>query len=84
MASMAAWLLLMAADGTQRHQGQHSVCVPPKIPSLGERLHLLLPQQISTHVGEEAALSGGGKWFCVAGGDRTETAASFMLGRYTV
>lgn len=52
---MAAWLLSVAADGTQQHQGQSSVCAPPKILVLGGRLHLHLPQQISAHVGEEAA-----------------------------
>lgn len=64
MARMAAWLLSVVADGTQRQRGQHSVCAPPKILVQGGRLHLHLPQQISTHVGEEAAVFGGGILLC--------------------
>ncbi len=65
MASMAAWLLSVVADGNQRHPGQRSVCAPPAILVLGGWLHLHLPQQISAHVGEEAALFGGGIHFCL-------------------
>lgn len=65
MASMAAWLLSVVADGTQRHQGQRSVCAPPKILVLGGRLHPHLLRRISAHVGEEAAVFGGGNQFCL-------------------
>lgn len=67
MASMAAWLLSVVAHGTERHRGQCSVCAPPKILILGGRLHLHLPQQISAHVGEEAAVFGGGIQLCLQG-----------------
>lgn len=65
MASMAAWLLSVVADGTQRHQGQRSVCAPPKILVLGGRLHPHLLRRISAHVGEEAAVFGGRNQFCL-------------------
>lgn len=65
MASMAAWLLSVVADGTQRHQGQRSVCAPPKILVLGGRLHPHLLRRISAHVGEEAAVFGGLNQFCL-------------------
>lgn len=57
-------LLSAVADGTQWYQGQCSVYAPPKILILGGRIHLHLSQQISAHVGEEAAVFGGGIQFC--------------------
>lgn len=64
MARLAAWLLPEVADGTQRHRRQRSVCAPPKILGPSGRLYLHLPLQISAHVGEEAAVFGGGMHFC--------------------
>lgn len=78
MASMAAWLLSVAADGTRRHQSQRSVCAPPKILAMGGRRHLHLPECVFAHVGEEAAVLGGGIHFCSVWGDRIETACAFM------
>lgn len=65
MANKEAWLVSVVADGTKWHQGQLSVCALPKVLILGGRLHLHLPQQISAHVGEEAAEPGGGIQFCL-------------------
>lgn len=45
---------------TLQHQGQNSVCAPPKIPILGGRLPPYLPQCSSAHVGAKAAVFGGG------------------------
>ncbi|KAK5872996.1 hypothetical protein PBY51_013645 [Eleginops maclovinus] len=62
---MAAWLLSVAADGTQRHWGHVLSVSRQKYLFSSGWLHLHLPQQISEHVGEEAAVIGVGKHICL-------------------
>lgn len=62
---------------TLRHQGQRSVCAPPKIPILGGRLPPYLPRCNSAHVGAKAAVFGGGDLALFAGVKRTEIASTF-------
>jgi len=65
MASMAAWLLSAAADGTQRHWVKVLSAPRQKYLFSGGRVRLHLPQQISEHVVEEAAVFGVRMHFCL-------------------
>ncbi|KAK5913028.1 hypothetical protein CesoFtcFv8_002849 [Champsocephalus esox] len=61
---MAAWLLSAAADGTQRHWVKLLSAPSQKYLFSGGWVGLHLPQQMSEHVGEEAAVFGVRMHFC--------------------